>query len=228
MEESKYSYQKVDPSTIDVLVEPVEPKITLPRCFGEEEIDEALAYFEKAKEQHDEIWLIDSRHAYSLGIYVEGEKPELSNEDFIVRYYKKDKKTLHLNLKREWFDLIASGEKKEEYRAITNYWANRLFEYDWAEEYPGEHKNVGENIDYDVNVKWHIPRRIERNYHANFKTFDSITFSNGYAKDRDQLEIEIKEIKIDTGFAKWGAPRTEERMKRCFVLKLGNILNRNF
>ena len=42
MEESKYSYQKVDPSTIDVLVEPVEPKITLPRCFGEEEIIKPL------------------------------------------------------------------------------------------------------------------------------------------------------------------------------------------
>ena len=28
----------------------------------------------------------------------------------------KDNKTLHLVLKRKWWDMIASGEKKEEYR----------------------------------------------------------------------------------------------------------------
>ena len=28
-------------------------------------------------------------------------------------------KTLHLNLKKQWFDMILSGEKKEEYRELT-------------------------------------------------------------------------------------------------------------
>ena len=36
--------------------------------------------------------------------------------------------TLHLVLKSKWYDMIASGEKKEEYRAITPYWANRIWE----------------------------------------------------------------------------------------------------
>jgi hypothetical protein len=35
-------------------------------------------------------------------------------------------KTLHLNLKKKWFDMIASGEKKEEYREIKPYWDKRL------------------------------------------------------------------------------------------------------
>lgn len=30
----------------------------------------------------------------------------------------KDNKTLHLVLKRKWWDMIASGEKKEEYRTL--------------------------------------------------------------------------------------------------------------
>jgi len=34
--------------------------------------------------------------------------------------------TLHLTLKKKWFDMILSGEKKEEYREIKNYWAARL------------------------------------------------------------------------------------------------------
>ena len=36
------------------------------------------------------------------------------------------KKILHLNLHREWFDKIASGEKTEEYRALVPHWQKRL------------------------------------------------------------------------------------------------------
>ena len=35
-------------------------------------------------------------------------------------------KVLHLNLKREWFDKIASGEKTIEYRELKDYWITRL------------------------------------------------------------------------------------------------------
>lgn len=40
-------------------------------------------------------------------------------------------KTLHLTLKKKWFDMIASGEKKEEYREIKPYWIKRLFADEW-------------------------------------------------------------------------------------------------
>jgi len=36
------------------------------------------------------------------------------------------KKTLHLNLRRKWFDMILSGEKKEEYREFVPYWMTRF------------------------------------------------------------------------------------------------------
>lgn len=35
-------------------------------------------------------------------------------------------KVLYLSLKRHWYDQIASGKKKEEYRDMTTYYANRL------------------------------------------------------------------------------------------------------
>ena len=35
-------------------------------------------------------------------------------------------KILRLTLKKKWFDMILSGEKKEEYREIKPYWVNRL------------------------------------------------------------------------------------------------------
>lgn len=33
---------------------------------------------------------------------------------------------LYLTLKKKWYDMIASGEKKEEYREIKPYWIKRL------------------------------------------------------------------------------------------------------
>lgn len=35
-------------------------------------------------------------------------------------------RVLHLTLKREWFDMIASGQKREEYREMKPYWHKRL------------------------------------------------------------------------------------------------------
>lgn len=37
-------------------------------------------------------------------------------------------KILNLNLEKKWFDMIAAGVKREEYRAITAYWTRRLFQ----------------------------------------------------------------------------------------------------
>ena len=35
-------------------------------------------------------------------------------------------RTIHLVLKSKWYDMISCGEKKEEYRKVTNYWRSRL------------------------------------------------------------------------------------------------------
>ena len=35
---------------------------------------------------------------------------------------------LDLTIKKKWFDMIASGEKKEEYREMKPYWDARLIE----------------------------------------------------------------------------------------------------
>lgn len=40
--------------------------------------------------------------------------------------------TLTLPLKRKWFDLIRSGEKREEYREMSPYWKRRLESAHWG------------------------------------------------------------------------------------------------
>lgn len=98
-------------------------------------------------------------------------------------------KTLHLILKKKWFDMIKSGEKKEEYRALTKHWESRLVD------------NSAGSI--------------------SFKYFDTVTFTNGYAKNAPRFEIELNSITIDSGLECWGAHRFEE----YFVIKLGEIIH---
>ena len=45
---------------------------------------------------------------------------------------RKDCAILPLVLKRKWYDLIASGEKREEYRDATEYWETRI--YNWGDQ----------------------------------------------------------------------------------------------
>ena len=108
------------------------------------------------------------------------------------------KKTLHLNLVRKWFDMIKSGEKKEEYREMSNYWCSRI-----GHEY------------YNESGLW-----VDGYWYGAFKAFNTITFSNGYAKDRDQFKVELKGISIGEGNPDWGAIPG----KKYFVLELGEIL----
>jgi len=45
-------------------------------------------------------------------------------------------RTLHLTLKKNWFDMILSTEKKEEYRELKPYWHKRLRPFFTDEETP--------------------------------------------------------------------------------------------
>lgn len=101
--------------------------------------------------------------------------------------------TLHLNLKRKWFDMILSGVKTEEYRDIKPF--------------------------YDKRFKHLFPQNISGETY--YPVVDKITFSNGYAKDRPQFVIEIKELlKGRRGYAPWGA----EANKEYYLFKLGKVV----
>jgi len=93
--------------------------------------------------------------------------------------------TLHLNLHRKWFDMILSGEKREEYRELSPYWKKRFVKV------------------RDDGVK-------------------TITFSNGYAKNRRQMVVEIDYISIRGGLVEWGA----ERGTDYIVVHLGRVLEK--
>lgn len=112
---------------------------------------------------------------------------------------------LHLNLKKKWFDMIVSGEKKEEYREIKPYWIHRLT---WHEFH---------NCDLFELVKYQIDQDVFRH------DFDIIRFTNGYGKKAPSFDIELKEIMVGSPIS--GMCEQGRAGNSVFILKLGNIIN---
>ncbi len=125
---------------------------------------------------------------------------------------------LHLTLKRQWFDMILSGEKKEEYREIKPYWINRLLSYDGPKESKDENVGLAESMMFDF--KRHEWQEVLKGYYSKFKPFDAVKLINGYSPTSPSLLIECKGIEIGLGQYHWGAPLD----KKVFIIKLGNIL----
>ena len=110
-------------------------------------------------------------------------------------------KTLTLSLKKQWFDMIKSGEKKEEYRSLNEYWIKRLLkcterdlDHIWSGfcAFPHPSKMLSEFIN---------------EYHW-VKYFDRLVFTLGYPKAGDterRLTFKNPKIRIGTGRPEWGA-----------------------
>lgn len=107
---------------------------------------------------------------------------------------------LTLPIKKKWFDMILSGEKKEEYREIKPYWTKRfktrclLFNHEMTKE--------------------------EMNYlcinEESMSTY--VIFKNGYGTDSPKIKCKVK-IFTGQGKPEWGA----EPDKKYYVLKILSV-----
>lgn len=106
------------------------------------------------------------------------------------KYLSKVKKeTLTLGVAKKWFDMIASGEKTEEYRTIKDYWTVRL--YDVFAKNPTKYlmdKKISGDIDY---LKLMI-----RCNHFIAKPYTHVLFVNGRRKDSPRIMKKIESISI--------------------------------
>ena len=103
---------------------------------------------------------------------------------------------LYLPLKKEWYEMIESGVKTEEYREIKEYWIKRLT---------------------SLNFPF-LLFSYRNGYEAiPFKPFDCVKFSYGYTKRT--MSFKIKSIEKGLGKKEWGAPDED-----VFIIKLGERL----
>ena len=127
---------------------------------------------------------------------------------------------LDLPLKKEWYEMIESDIKKEEYREIKPYWCNRLLyggplgvnEY-WKPILKKTYESIKEN-----GEKWPNAFNLEHLLVFEYGTrgYTHVRFRYGYTK-RTML-FELKKITIGFGNPEWGAPKDKE----VFILKLGD------
>lgn len=82
---------------------------------------------------------------------------------------------LILPIKKKWFDMILSGEKREEYREIKAYYRSRL-------------RNEGFLDQYGLPTLWQ----------------GKVLFRNGYAENSPSFEA-LCSLDFKTGRLEWGA-----------------------
>lgn len=102
---------------------------------------------------------------------------------------------LTLPIKKKWFDMILSGEKKEEYREHNDYYFTRF-------------SNLFGISEYNREIITH----------SDSKLLQSIKFRNGYRKDSPYFIAKCR-LEIGCGKEKWGA----EDGKIYYILKIIKI-----
>ena len=111
-------------------------------------------------------------------------------------------KVLHLFLKHEWYDMIARGEKLEEYRDIGK-WGRRVCTFGRTEECPGECQGC----------KFLISGYI---YHT---TIEQVCLHRGYTST--SLTFEVPTIVIQKGQQDWGAPKDKKVLGFYLYRRIG-------
>lgn len=92
-------------------------------------------------------------------------------------------KILDLPLKKEWYNMIESGEKKEEYREIKPFWIKRLT-----------------NLNQD-SLLFSYRNRYQQ---IPYKDYTHVRFRYGYTKKT--MTFPITSIDFGKGNKVWGAP----------------------
>jgi hypothetical protein len=120
-------------------------------------------------------------------------------------------KTLHLSLKKKWFDMIDSGEKTEEYREIKQYWSSRLLWHEYAKE-----------VTCINSLKDAIHQNSEDPFGSGVfrKHYEFVEFRNGYAKNAPTITVECLGITYGEAKPEW----SDNWQGDVFIIKLGKVL----
>ena len=114
---------------------------------------------------------------------------------------------LHLTIKKKFFDMIASGEKLEEYRSVKPYWITRLCWHEFRLYKPNDIINlvVGKQLKKENVIKC--------------KFYDAVEFKNGYSKASPTMLVEFKGLDIGEAKPEW----SDNWKGDVFRIKLGEV-----
>lgn len=107
------------------------------------------------------------------------------------------KKVLTLTVSKEWFDMIVSGEKNEEYRVIKSFWMSRLLliKDEECKDFDRFKKlHIGKNEEMLIDTDT-IKEKLNSGS-LKFVPFTRVLFKNGYYDDSPKVEKAIENIFI--------------------------------
>lgn len=126
-------------------------------------------------------------------------------------------KDIQLSLKKEWFDLTKSGEKKEDYRELNEYWFKRLV-YDYKKVFK---YCIGSDWDEGLYINDGIHHILKsKRLMFGFNVYNRNIMTLGYPSKNFKERILVFEhagIEIRDGKKEWGAVPGVE----YFVIKHG-------
>lgn len=115
---------------------------------------------------------------------------------------------LTLPIQRKWFDMILSGEKKEEYRDIKEYYETRFQNLFGAITiYPSS--IFSDRSKYELLQGEAVPEEIRKD------SVQEIIFRNGYSKNSKEIKARCR-LRIGKGRPEWGA----EPDKQYYILEI--------
>ena len=121
---------------------------------------------------------------------------------------------LILPIKKKWFDMILSGEKKEEYREIKEYYEIRFQNLFGAVTihplYPPD--NFLDRSEFELLQGEAVPEEIRKD------SVQEIIFRNGYSKDSKAIKARCR-LRTGKGRPEWGA----EPDKQYYILEILNV-----
>lgn len=134
-----------------------------------------------------------------------------------------NKNTLHLSLKKRWFDMIASGEKREEYRELSPFWIKRLIF--WEQDTDWVHYNFKQMPKGQAEC---LAKNRELLFYGfmrgklEFRPWYKVIFTLGYPKAGDTSKTITKYVKyIHLGFPnKYWCPEGTDLNRMVIVIEL--------
>lgn len=117
---------------------------------------------------------------------------------------------LHLPLKKEWYQMIERGEKREEYREIKPYWIKRLV--------PCTNGCANGHSSEKHNQCVYTCQAVQGHMNGYFRgqrvsPYTHVLFRYGYTKKT--MTFEIENVSIGYGDPAIGAPKD----KKVFIIK---------
>lgn len=118
---------------------------------------------------------------------------------------------LTLPIQKKWYDMILSGEKKEEYREIKEYYETRFQNLFGALTiYPSSF--FANRSKYELLQGEEVPEEIRK------EGIQEIIFRNGYSKNSKEIKARCR-LRIGKGRPEWGA----ELNKQYYILEILNV-----